>query len=61
MLKYLDEKGGPYEWCPNPLTQLRSATHMKGSPNNSTSPAKKSENAGILCDSSATDLKIGIL
>ena len=34
---------------------------MKGSPNNSTSPAKKSENAGILRYSSATDLKIGIL
>ena len=34
---------------------------MKESPNNSTSPAKKSENAGILWDSSATDLKIGIL
>ena len=29
---------------------------MKGSPNNSTSPAKKSENAWILWDSSATDL-----
>ena len=49
--------GGP--WICQLVIHFRTRLHMKGSPNNSTSPAKKSENAWILRYSSATDLKIG--